>query len=291
MSLLERLNRKKQQQVVQDAAPAGKGNYGTTGFATSANEAREAAYQNVKADIHARIIDEMPEDLQRIINQQSADKRELRRLVEQLCGKAIAENPFAVPLGDRERLVDELVSEVLGLGPLEALLKDSSVTEIMVNGPFAVYVERGGRLLKTDIRFRNEEHLMHIIDRIVSAVGRRVDESSPLVDARLADGSRVNVIIPPLSLIGPALTIRKFAKDVISVERLQEFGSLDKRMAEFLEACVRGRMNIVVSGAVLQGYNALSFGNEGGKHVEQGCFAGAGAAGYYNVHAAADAGL
>lgn len=260
MSLLERLNRKKQQPVVAEGAapaPAPKSSYGTTGFATSANEAREAAYQQVKADIHAKIIDEMPDDLQRVINSQDADKKELRRLVEQLCGKAIAENPFAVPLGDRERLVDELVSEVLGLGPIEALLKDPSITEVMVNGPHAVFVERGGRLLKTDVRFRNEEHLMHIIDRIVSAVGRRVDESSPLVDARLADGSRVNVIIPPLSLIGPVLTIRKFSKDVLTVEKMQELGTMDRKMADFLEACVRGRLNIVVSGGTGSGKTTL----------------------------------
>lgn len=266
MSLIERLNKKKQQAPVsqQEAKAAStpkatekKSSYGTTGFATSANEAREAAYQNVKADIHARIIDEMPEDLQRVISQQNADKRELRRLVEQLCGKAIAANPFAVPLGDRERLVDELVSEVLGLGPIETLLKDASVTEIMVNGPYAVYVERGGRLLKTDIRFRNEEHLMHIIDRIVSAVGRRVDESSPLVDARLADGSRVNVIIPPLSLVGPVLTIRKFSKDVLTVEKMIDFGTMDRNMADFLDACVRGRLNVVVSGGTGSGKTTL----------------------------------
>ena len=111
-------------------------------------------------------------------------------------------------------MVEELISEILGLGPIEPLLKDPSVTEVMVNGPDSIYIERKGRLQKTDVRFRNTEHLMHIIDRIVTAVGRRVDESSPMVDARLADGSRVNVIIPPLSLTGPCVTIRKFSKDV-----------------------------------------------------------------------------
>ena len=140
-----------------------------------------------------------------------------------MCADAIKENPFAIPLGDRERLIEELISEILGLGPIEPLLKDSSITEVMVNGPDSIYIERKGRLQKTDVRFRNSEHLMHIIDRIVSAVGRRVDESSPMVDARLADGSRVNVIIPPLSLVGPCVTIRKFSKDVLTVDKMIEF--------------------------------------------------------------------
>ena len=133
------------------------------------------------------IIDEMPDDLQRVINQSSSDQKELRRIVEGICADAIKDNPFAIPLGDRERLVEELISEILGLGPIEPLLKDSSVTEVMVNGPDSIYIERKCRLQKTDVRFRNTEHLMHIIDRIVTAVGRRVDESSPMVDARLAD--------------------------------------------------------------------------------------------------------
>ena len=131
------------------------------------------------------------------------------------------------------------------------------MTEVMVNGPDSIYIERKGRLQKTDVRFRNTEHLMHIIDRIVTAVGRRVDESSPMVDARLADGSRVNVIIPPLSLTGPCVTIRKFSKDVLTVDKMIEFGSFDQRMAEFLEDCVKGRLNIVVSGGTGSGKTTL----------------------------------
>ena len=258
MSLLERLNRKNKKYFAQQAAgQTSKQTHGSTGFSTSADEAREDAYQSVKAEIHAHIIDEMPDELQRVINNANADPKELRRLVEGMCADAIKENPFAIPLGDRERLVEELISEILGLGPIEPLLKDSSVTEVMVNGPDSIYIERKGRLQKTDVRFRNSEHLMHIIDRIVSAVGRRVDESSPMVDARLADGSRVNVIIPPLSLVGPCVTIRKFSKDVLTVDKMIEFGSFDKRMAEFLENCVRGRLNIVVSGGTGSGKTTL----------------------------------
>ena len=258
MSLLERLNRKNKKYIaMQQAGQRSKNTHGATGFATSVDEAREASYQAIKSEIHTHIIDEMPDDLQRVINQSSSDQKELRRIVEGICADAIKDNPFAIPLGDRERLVEELISEILGLGPIEPLLKDSSVTEVMVNGPDSIYIERKCRLQKTDVRFRNTEHLMHIIDRIFTAVGRRVDESSPMVDARLADGSRVNVIIPPLSLTGPCVTIRKFSKDVLTVDKMIEFGSFDQRMAEFLEDCVKGRLNIVVSGGTGSGKTTL----------------------------------
>ena len=258
MSLLERLNRKNKKYIaMQQAGQHSKNTHGATGFATSADEVREESYEAIKKEIHTHIIDEMPDDLQRVISQSSADQKELRRLVEGMCADAIKDNPFAIPLGDRERLVEELISEILGLGPIEPLLKDPSVTEVMVNGPDSIYIERKGRLQKTDVRFRNTEHLMHIIDRIVTAVGRRVDESSPMVDARLADGSRVNVIIPPLSLTGPCVTIRKFSKDVLTVDKMIEFGSFDQRMAEFLEDCVKGRLNIVVSGGTGSGKTTL----------------------------------
>ena len=260
MSLTERLNRKNKKFVAAPsaagAAPA-KQKQGTTGFSVTADEAREKEYQTIKSDIHAKIIDEMPEALQRAINQSTGDQKEVRRMVENICAEEVRNNPFAVPLGDRERLVDELISEIMGLGPIEPFLQDSSVSEVMVNGPDSIYIERSGHLIKTETRFRNAEHLMHIIDRIVSAVGRRVDESSPMVDARLLDGSRVNVIIPPLSLIGPCLTIRKFSRDVLTVDKMIEFGSFDERMAQFLEACVRGRLNVVVSGGTGSGKTTL----------------------------------
>ena len=145
MSLLERLNRKNKKYFAQqEAGQPSKQTHGSTGFSTSADEAREDAYQAVKAEIHAHIIDEMPDELQRVINNANADPKELRRLVEGMCADAIKENPFAIPLGDRERLVEELISEILGLGPIEPLLKDPSVTEVMVNGPDSIYIERKG---------------------------------------------------------------------------------------------------------------------------------------------------
>lgn len=261
MSLLERLNRKSKQakaSMTSGVPYAGCNNVASAiSVSVAADAAREDAYQAVKAQIHARIVEEMPEDLQRAMSTNKANHAEVKRMVEQLCGLAIQENPFAIPLGDRERLVDELIAEILGLGPIEPLLKDSSISEIMINGAHNIYIERKGRLQKSEVQFRDDEHLMHIIDRIVTAVGRRVDESSPLCDARLEDGSRVNIIIPPLALKGPTVTIRKFSKDALTVDKLIEFGSLNKEVASFLEACVKGRMNIVVSGGTGSGKTTL----------------------------------
>jgi pilus assembly protein CpaF len=164
-----------------------------------------------------------------------------------------------VPLSpdERQRLISELVDDVLGFGPLQRLLDDGSVTEIMVNGPDMIYVEQNGRLQRTSARFTSEEHLRRVIDRIVSRVGRRIDESSPLVDARLADGSRVNAIIPPLAFSGSTLTIRKFSKDPFTVDDLLGFGTLSPEMAELLRACVEARLNVIVSGGTGTGKTTL----------------------------------
>ena len=163
------------------------------------------------------------------------------------------ENPFAIPQGEKPRLIADIRDEVLGLGPIEALRKDDAITEIMVNGPRQVFVERMGKLELTDAKFHDTAHLMNIIERILTPLGRRVDESSPLVDARLEDGSRVNIIIPPLSLVGPCLTIRKFSKTPLSVDNLISFGTMDEKMATFLRACVKARINILVSGGTGSG--------------------------------------
>ena len=163
------------------------------------------------------------------------------------------ENPFAIPQGEKPRLIADIRDEVLGLGPIEALRKDAAITEIMVNGPRQVFVERMGKLELTDAKFHDTAHLMNIIERILTPLGRRVDESSPLVDARLEDGSRVNIIIPPLSLVGPCLTIRKFSKTPLSVDNLISFGTMDEKMATFLRACVKARINILVSGGTGSG--------------------------------------
>lgn len=167
--------------------------------------------------------------------------------------KELNDSQETIPRVDRERIIHEITDEILGYGPITSLLLDESVSEVMVNGPYQVYVERKGKLELTPITFADNDHVLHIIEKIVAPLGRRIDESSPLVDARLKDGSRVNAIIPPLALNGPTLTIRKFAKEPFQVEDLIRFGTLTPNMASFLEACVTSRINIVVSGGTGSG--------------------------------------
>lgn len=162
-----------------------------------------------------------------------------------------------IPRVDRSRVIDEVYNDIVGLGPLEPLLKDSDITEIMVNGCFNVYVERKGRIELSSTVFRDNDHVMNIVNRIVSSVGRRVDESSPMVDARLPDGSRVNVIIPPIALTGPTITIRKFPKSPLKASDLIRFSSVSPKMMSFLEVCVRGRLNVIVSGGTGSGKTTL----------------------------------
>ncbi len=181
----------------------------------------------------------------------SLEREELRRKIAALL------EAEGVPLGERWNLVDALVAEITGFGPIQPLLEDPEISEIMINGPHRVYVERKGKLELTGIQFLDDRHVMHIVEKIISPLGRRLDESSPMVDARLPDGSRVNAIIPPLSLVGPAVTIRKFSQNPLGVEDLIRFGSLTRGMARFLEACVRARLNIVVSGGTGSGKTTL----------------------------------
>ena len=170
-----------------------------------------------------------------------------------LLQKELNESQETIPRTERERIMQEITDEILGFGPITSLLLDDSVSEIMVNGPYQVYVERKGKLELTPITFADNDHVLHIIEKIVAPLGRRIDESSPLVDARLKDGSRVNAIIPPLALNGPTITIRKFAKEPFQVEDLIRFGTLTPNMALFLEACVTARINMVVSGGTGSG--------------------------------------
>jgi len=162
-----------------------------------------------------------------------------------------------IPRIERTAIADELYNDIMGYGPLEALLSDPEITEIMINGHNQVYIEKLGRLTPIDVKFRDQSHLLNIIDRIVSTIGRHVDEASPMVDARLKDGSRVNVIIPPLSLVGPVMTIRKFSQTPFTAQDLINFGSVSPKMISFLEACVKGRLNIIVSGGTGSGKTTL----------------------------------
>ena len=219
----------------------------------SQDMAAERSYQEVKQRIHQRIVDEMTPEEQLMLTSVHQDPHQVETLITDYCQRVLDENPFAIPQGEKPRLIADIRDEVLGLGPIEALRKDDAITEIMVNGPRQVFVERMGKLELTDAKFHDTAHLMNIIERILTPLGRRVDESSPLVDARLEDGSRVNIIIPPLSLVGPCLTIRKFSKTPLSVDNLISFGTMDEKMATFLRACVKARINILVSGGTGSG--------------------------------------
>ncbi len=182
---------------------------------------------------------------------------EVRRTIQGLFEQILVEENIVLSRPERARLFEQISAEILGLGPLQALLEDDTITEIMVNGPKNIYIERKGKLHRVPVTFESNEHLMRIIDRIVAPLGRRIDESSPYVDARLQDGSRVNAVIPPISLVGPVLTIRKFSKNPITVEQMIQFGSITNESVQFLKACVEARLNIVISGGTGSGKTTL----------------------------------
>jgi pilus assembly protein CpaF len=187
----------------------------------------------------------------------SLSEKELRALVRDELTAALNEEAVALTVQERNRLVAEVTDDVLGYGPIEKFLSDPSVTEVMVNGTSAVYIERDGMLHETDVRFLADDHLRQVIERIVARIGRRVDESSPMVDARLPDGSRVNAIIPPLAVDGPALTIRKFAHDRWGLAELVESSTVTSELAELLACCVEGKLNVLVSGGTGTGKTTL----------------------------------
>lgn len=182
---------------------------------------------------------------------------EVRRTIQDLFEQILAEENIVLSRPERARLFEQIAAEILGFGPLQPLLEDDTITEIMVNGPKNVYVERKGKLHRVPVTFENNDHVMRIIDRIVAPLGRRIDESSPYVDARLQDGSRVNAVIPPISLVGPTLTIRKFSRNPITVEQLIQFGSISPEAVQFLKACVEARLNILISGGTGSGKTTL----------------------------------
>jgi len=236
----------------RDGAPGTPSRGGTGGnrpFVGSA-PARES-FREAKFRVQNRLINELDPKLD------LSNQAEVRRQIEELFGKIADEEGLALTRAERVRMLEQITDEIMGLGPLEPLLRDETITELMVNGPQQVYIEREGRLELTNVTFQNDEHVMKIIQRIIAPIGRRIDESSPMVDARLADGSRVNAIIPPLSLIGPVLTIRKFAATPFTVEDMIRFGTATPEMFEFLEACVKARLNIFVSGGTGSGKTTM----------------------------------
>jgi len=200
------------------------------------------AYMDLKTRIQNRLVAELDPSMD------VSQTEEVRDTIRQMYMSILEEERIVLSRVERERLFEQIVAEILGLGPLEPLLADDKISEIMVNGARNVYVERGGKIRHTNITFESNEHLMRIIERIVAPLGRRIDESSPMVDARLKDGSRVNAVIPPISLVGPVLTIRKFFTDPLTIEDLIRYGSVTEELMEFMRACVVARLNIIVSG-------------------------------------------
>jgi len=224
------------------------------GDVNTSQSAANPAPRTSGTDVYARVKERVRNQTITALNEEkNTDEQVVREKLDEILALEGAE----IPRPERSRIANELYDDIMGYGPLEPLLSDPSITEIMVNGSQQVFVEKGGRICAAEINFRDQEHVLTIIDRIVSSIGRHVDEASPMVDARLKDGSRVNVILPPLSLVGPVITIRKFSKKPFTAGNLVEFGSLSNKMVSFLEACVKGRLNIIVSGGTGSGKTTL----------------------------------
>lgn len=234
MGLMERLDKK---------VPS------TTAATTQQAEADESA--QLRDRVHLQVVETLNKREEK--HNGAADETETRAIIE----STLEEHAASMARPERNRIAVEIYDSIRGLGPLEKLLADESISEIMVNGAKQVFIERKGKLLLSDVTFYDNDQLLNVIDRIVSPLGRHIDEANPMVDARLPDGSRVNAVIPPLSLKGPLLTIRKFSKNPLTVENLISYGSLTFKMASFLEACVKGRLNVVVSGGTGSGKTTL----------------------------------
>lgn len=209
-------------------------------------------YEILKEEIHSRLIEELDQTFLEM-EDEDEKRRTLKSMVEDLMTQIAQEKSIQYSASRHRGVVDEILDDILGLGPIEEFFREDEVSEVMVNGPKQIYVERNGKLQLTDKHFRDNDHVMHVIEKIVAPLGRRIDESSPMVDARLKDGSRVNAIIPPLALNGPTITIRKFKKDKLQISDLVKYGTLTQKMADFIDACVMVRLNIVVSGGTGSG--------------------------------------
>ena len=231
------------------AAPAQANNNGVV--VTNGGYTPPPEFRKVREEVQQYLVNEV-----KSVNDVGGPAK-LRQMVEPVFNKAMENAHLVVSRVERSRLMDMLLADILGYGPIQPLLDRDDITEVMVNGPKQVYYEQKGKLILTDVKFIDDAHVLQIIDRIVAPLGRRIDESSPMVDARLPDGSRVNAIIPPLSLVGPCITIRKFKKDPYKMADLVRFNSLTAQTAEFIEACVRARLNIIVSGGTGSGKTTM----------------------------------
>ena len=258
MSLLKRIE---QGHSGNSSGPSSSDNQGGEGSRLSSLQSRRvnAPITSPQAgsyfDLKTRVQNKLLSELDPSMDVTRTD--EVRRTIQDLFEQILAEENIVLSRPERARLFEQIAAEILGFGPLQPLLEDDTITEIMVNGPKSVYVERKGKIHRVPVTFENNDHVMRIIDRIVAPLGRRIDESSPYVDARLQDGSRVNAIIPPLSLIGPTLTIRKFSKNPITVDQLIQFGSVSPEAIQFLKACVEARLNVLISGGTGSGKTTL----------------------------------
>jgi pilus assembly protein CpaF len=226
---------------------------GAPGTPEAAAPRRDPVLDELRQRVHAHLI----EELGPILYDKRLSEDDLRRRVHEQLIQTLQAERAPLSAADKAQLIQDVSDDILGYGPIDNLLKDENVTEVMVNGPDTVYVERGGKIERDVATFVDEEHLRRIIDKIVSEVGRRIDESNPMVDARLPDGSRVNAVISPLAIGGPFLTIRKFSKDPLQIDDLIRFGSVNAHAARFLQACVVGRLNVVVSGGTGTGKTTM----------------------------------
>lgn len=246
MSLLERLAKEQQKEAEGDVESE------STSAKKAASDLPKDPYRELKTKIHNYLINEL--DLELLSNaEEEGSDAQLKEEIKESAKEVIEAEEAHISPGDKQKVIKEIINEIIGFGPINGVLNDPEVSEVMVNGPNQVYVERNGKLVLTDVKFRDDDHVVHIIEKIVAPLGRRIDESSPMVDARLPDGSRVNAIIPPLALNGPTITIRKFSEDPFTVDDLVNFSTLTEEMAEFLRACVEVRLNVVVSGGTGSG--------------------------------------
>lgn len=251
MSLLRRIEESKG----KTPGPGGEGGSGRTGqlniqarrVAPPSVQTQRDTYLDLKFRVQNRLLAELDPSMD------ISHVGDVRNTIQDLFEQILAEESIVLSRPERHRLFEQIAAEILGFGPLQPLLEDETVTEVMVNGAKNIYVERNGKISRVPVTFESDDHVMRIIDRIVAPMGRRVDESSPYVDARLPDGSRVNAVIPPISLVGPVITIRKFFKNPITVEQLIQLGSVTPEALQFLKACVEARLNIVISGGTGSG--------------------------------------
>jgi pilus assembly protein CpaF len=209
-------------------------------------------YLDLKTRVQNKLVSELDHQAMDV-----SRKNEVRTHIEELFNAILADESIVISRAERLSLFESIVAEILGFGPLEILLADDTITEIMVNGPKNVFIEQKGNITRANVAFENDEHVLRIIDRIVAPLGRRIDESSPLVDARLPDGSRVNAVIRPIALVGPTITIRKFSKKPLVIDDLIRFGSMTKEIADFLRACIIARLNTIVAGGTGSGKTTL----------------------------------